>query len=125
MNISEAITEFMRRYFAESPRAEKTVGAYLTDLTGFGGYVGEERQLDVVNGELIGAWVEHLRGRKYSAASVRRKTATVRVFCSFWVRAGELSDTPFLESAPRAEIARAAVRGCFTTAVKKGRRERR
>lgn len=40
-------------------------------------------------------WAADLREKKYSPASIRRKIVTLRVFCSYWVRRGTLTESPF------------------------------
>ena len=44
---------------------------------------------------LIEDWAAHLRRERYSPASMRRKMVVLKVFCSYWVRRGELTESPF------------------------------
>src|SRR5258708_36853979 len=48
-----------------------------------------------MKGAWIERWAAHLRDEKYSPASIRRKIVVLKVFCSYWVRRGELSESPF------------------------------
>jgi site-specific recombinase XerD len=95
MRLDQAITEFLSGYFSTHERAKKTEVAYSSDLTQFGVFLGGEFDLLSLSGSVIERWAAHLRGVKYSPASSRRKIVVLKVFCSYWVRKGVLSESPF------------------------------
>jgi integrase/recombinase XerD len=95
MQLKEACGEFLRGYFAIHERGNKTKTAYSSDLAQFQSFVGEELDLLSLSSVDIEHWAAHLRQDEYSPASIRRKIVTVRVFCSYWVRKGILSESPF------------------------------
>jgi site-specific recombinase XerD len=95
MQLHQAIAGFLNGYFSTHQRSKKTRVAYSSDLEQFGSYVGKEFALPELSGLLIEEWVAHLRKEGYSPASMRRKIVVLKVFCSYWVRRGELSESPF------------------------------
>src|SRR6266511_3371607 len=95
MQLKQAIDEFLNGYFATNQRSKKTRVAYGSDLEQFGSYSGKDFALSELGGTLIEEWVAHLRKEGYSPASMRRKIVVLKVFCSYWVRRGELSESPF------------------------------
>jgi len=58
-------------------------------------FAGEDFSLGSLDSSIIERWAAHLRGEKYSPASIRRKIVVLKVFCSYWVRKGVLSESPF------------------------------
>src|SRR5256884_408885 len=95
MKLKQAIDEFLNGYFSTHQRSKKTRVAYSSDLEQFGAYAGKEFALSALGGTLIEEWAAHLRKEGYSPASMRRKIVVLKVFCSYWVRKGELSESPF------------------------------
>ena len=95
MDLKEAGLDFLNGYFSTHDRRTKTKTAYATDLTQFQQFVGEDLDLQFLSGSLIERWAAQLRHQGYLPASLRRKIATVKVFCSYWVRRGELKESPF------------------------------
>jgi integrase/recombinase XerD len=95
MQIHQASTEFLSGYFSTHDRRAKTKVAYCSDLAQFGTFVGGDIRLVSLNGAVIENWAAHLRQEGYSPASIRRKMVALRVFCSYWVRKGTLSESPF------------------------------
>ena len=95
MNLKQAIGEFLNGYFSTHQRSKKTIVAYRSDLEQFGSYAGKGLPITEIDGVLIEEWVARLREQNYSPASMRRKIVVLKVFCSYWVRRGELSDSPF------------------------------
>jgi integrase/recombinase XerD len=67
----------------------------LSDLAQFKSFASGERELLGLDGALIEQWAAHLREEGYSPASIRRKMVLLKVFCSYWVRKGVLSESPF------------------------------
>jgi integrase/recombinase XerD len=115
MQLNQACAKFLSGYFSTNERADKTKAAYLSDLTQFNVFAGECLALKSVSGALIERWCAHLRQRRYSPTSIRRKMVVLRVFCSYWVRRGALRESPFwriklsygrVEQLPRALSAR-------------------
>ena len=95
MQLNEASTEFLRGYFSTHERGKKTEAAYRSDLEQFRAFVNLELSLKALDGSLIEGWAAHLRLEEYSPASIRRKMVVLKVFCSYWVRKGELQESPF------------------------------
>jgi integrase/recombinase XerD len=95
MRLSEAIVEFLRGYFSTHDRGKKTEAAYRSDLAQFLSFAGEESGLLTLNPSVIESWAAHLRQEDYSPASIRRKMVVLKVFCSYWVRKGVLTESPF------------------------------
>jgi integrase/recombinase XerD len=95
MLLNEAINQFFNGYFSTHERSAKTRLAYRSDLNQVAAYAPEGFQLVALNAAFIEGWAADLRLRKYSAASMRRKMVVLKVFCSYWVRKGVLSESPF------------------------------
>jgi site-specific recombinase XerD len=95
IRLNQATTEFLSGYFSTHERSKKTEAAYRSDLAQFRAFAGEELNLETLDGSIIERWAAHLRREKYSPASVRRKIVVLKVFCSYWVRKGELQESPF------------------------------
>jgi integrase/recombinase XerD len=95
MQLDQACTEFLQGYFSTHERSKKTEAAYRSDLAQFRAFANEELCLSTLNGSLIERWAAHLREEDYSPASIRRKMVVLKVFCSYWVRKGELHESPF------------------------------
>jgi integrase/recombinase XerD len=95
MQLKEAITSFVAGYFSTNERSKKTRTAYTADLEQFGVYAGKEFELGSLQGTLIEEWAAHLRNEGYSPASMRRKMVVLKVFCSYWLRRGLLTESPF------------------------------
>src|SRR5713226_2224246 len=95
MQLKQAIAEFLNGYFSTHQRSKKTRVAYRSDLDQFGSYAGEDFAFSTLGGPLIEDWAAHLGAKGYSPASMRRKIVVLKVFCSYWVRKGTLSESPF------------------------------
>lgn len=95
MHLTQAIAEFMNGYFSTHERSKKTSAAYLSDLDQFAKHAGENFELKELNSVLIEDWAARLRRERYAPASMRRKMVVLKVFCSYWVRRGELTESPF------------------------------
>jgi len=115
MHLNQACAKFVSGYFSTNERSKKTRAAYLSDLTQFNGFAGEDLLLKSLSGALIERWCAHLRQKGYSPTSIRRKMVVLKVFCSYWVRRGSLRESPFwrvklsygrVEQLPRALSAR-------------------
>jgi integrase/recombinase XerD len=95
MHLTQAIAEFLNGYFSTHERSNKTKTAYLSDLDQFAEHAGENYKLQDLNSVLIEDWAARLRRQKYAPASMRRKMVVLKVFCSYWLRRGELTESPF------------------------------
>src|SRR5919107_1041544 len=95
MRLNDANVEFMSGYFSTHGRRKKTEAAYRSDLTQFQAFAGEDFVLLSLDSSVIERWAAYLRGEKYSPASIRRKIVVLKVFCSYWVRKGVLTESPF------------------------------
>lgn len=95
MKLTQAIAEFVNGYFSTHERSEKTRTAYLSDLEQFEKYVGQDSMLQTISGVQIEDWAARLRHDGYAPASMRRKMVVLKVFCSYWLRRGELAESPF------------------------------
>ena len=95
MHLKQAIAEFLNGYFSTHERSKKTRAAYSSDLDQFAKHAGENCKLQNLNSVLIEEWAAQLRRERYAPASMRRKMVVLKVFCSYWVRRGELTESPF------------------------------
>jgi site-specific recombinase XerD len=95
MYLTQAIAEFLNGYFSTHERSKKTRAAYLSDLDQFARHAGENYNLKSLNCVLIEDWAAQLRRDRYAPASMRRKMVVLKVFCSYWVRRGQLTESPF------------------------------
>ncbi|MEK6283539.1 MAG: tyrosine-type recombinase/integrase [Acidobacteriota bacterium] len=95
MQLDQAITEFFIGYFSTHDRSKKTEVAYKSDLEQLAAYAPKECSLFSLDAALIESWAADLRTKSYAPASMRRKMVVLKVFCSYWVRKGVLSESPF------------------------------
>ena len=95
MLLVQAIEEFFNGYFSTHERSVKTKVAYRSDLDQVISYAGDAFVLSSLDPSFIENWAADLRLRNYSPASMRRKMVVLKVFCSYWVRKGLLTESPF------------------------------
>jgi site-specific recombinase XerD len=95
MQLGQAVADFFGGYFSTHDRRNKTKAAYRSDLAQFQTFAGGELSLAALTSASIEEWAAHLRQERYSPASIRRKIVVLKVFCSYWVRRGELTESPF------------------------------
>jgi len=95
MQLGQSVADFFSGYFSTHDRRNKTKAAYRSDLAQFRAFAGEDLALASMGSALIEKWAAHLQAEKYSPASIRRKIVVLKVFCSYWVRRGELAESPF------------------------------
>ncbi len=95
MQLKEACAEFLRGYFSTHDRGKKTKAAYISDLEQFRLFLGADLSILSLSSTNIEGWADHLRHEEYAPASIRRKMVALRVFCSYWVRKGVISESPF------------------------------
>jgi integrase/recombinase XerD len=91
----QAINEFFNGYFSTNQRSAKTKVAYRSDLDQLVKYAPRDLALTSLDPALIEKWAGHLTFKNYSPASIRRKMVVLKVFCSYWVRKGALTESPF------------------------------
>jgi integrase/recombinase XerD len=95
MQIDKARKEFIRGYFSTNDRGEKTKKAYICDMGQFQAFTGKDFDILLLKNTHIENWAAQLKKRGYSPASIRRKIVVLKVFCTYWVRSGVLSESPF------------------------------
>lgn len=95
MQINQACIEFLKGYFSTHERRQKTKLAYCSDIKQFRQFVGSDLDILSLKGSHIEHWADHLKQKRYSPASIRRKIVVLKVFCSYWVRIGLLPESPF------------------------------
>jgi len=95
MLLNQAIEDFFQGYFSTHERSAKTKVAYRSDLDQVAKYATRDFELALLTPAFIESWAADLRLKKYSPASMRRKMVVLKVFCSYWVRKGVLSESPF------------------------------
>ncbi len=95
MQLNQASSEFLSGYFSTHERSKKTEAAYRSDMAQFRAFATDELKLSALDSSIIERWAAHLRQEDYSPASIRRKIVVLKVFCSYWVRKGNLKESPF------------------------------
>ena len=95
MRLGSAIGQFLVGYFATRDRSDKTYKAYACDLQQVGKFLGADHELAALGPEEIERWAAELKRRDYAPASIQRKMVSLRVFCHYWVRKGEIDQNPF------------------------------
>jgi site-specific recombinase XerD len=95
MDLKQAVQDFLEGYFSTHDRRKKTMAAYATDLKQFLEFSGDGVALPSLGGADVERWAAHLRQEAYLPPSIRRKIAVLKVFCAYWVRRGELKESPF------------------------------
>lgn len=124
MLLNQAIDDFFNGYFSTHERSPKTKVAYRSDLSQVAIFATPDFELTSLAPAFIESWAADLRLKKYSPASMRRKLVVLKVFCSYWVRMGALSESPFwrvklslgrITQLPRA-LSESEMRGLLTQA---------
>lgn len=95
MHIDTATRGFLDGYFSINERREKTKSAYISDMAQFQAFAGKNLDISSLKNTDIERWGAHLKSKGYSPASIRRKIVVLKVFCSYWVRRGVLTESPF------------------------------
>lgn len=95
MKLKRAKDVFILDYFTEKKRARKTLTAYEADLQQFCEFAGASNPITIITKQLTSKWLTHLRKQNYSAATLYRKMATLRVFCAYWAKRNEIPESPF------------------------------
>jgi integrase/recombinase XerD len=95
MKLSNAKDAFLLHYFSGKKRARKTLLAYEADLQQFCEFAGTSKSVSVITKQLVSQWLTHLRKKNYSSATLYRKMATLRVFCTYLVQNDQITESPF------------------------------
>ena len=95
MKLKRAKDVFILDYFTQKKRARKTLTAYEADLQQFCEFAGTSNPITVITKPLVTQWLTDLRKQNYSAATLYRKMATLRVFCAYWAQRNEIPESPF------------------------------
>lgn len=95
MRLRQATVGFLSGYFSTNERRSKTKAAYGSDLAQFQEFAGEDLPLLSLSGAIIEHWAARLRQEGYAPSSMRRKMVVLKVFCSYWVRKGDMPESPF------------------------------
>ena len=95
MLFAQAVQEFLTGYFSTHERSTKTRVAYQADLNQVVAYAPQDLELSSLSPTFVESWAADLRSREYAPASMRRKMVVLKVFCSYWLRKGELTESPF------------------------------
>lgn len=95
MLLVQGIEDFCSGYFSTHQRSLKTRLAYRSDLLQVAAYAPQHFELVSLTPAFIEEWARELQSKNYSPASMRRKMVVLKVFCSYWVRKGALSESPF------------------------------
>jgi len=94
VNFPDAMEAFLSGYFSTCRRSAKTFAAYKLDLTQLKDYVGPVESLAAITADTLEKWALDMQKHEYAAVSIRRKFATARVFFSYWVRKGDIENSP-------------------------------
>lgn len=95
MRLQVAKDAFILGYFAQRKRARKTLTAYEADLQQFCDFAGTNKPITIITKTLASQWLAHLRKQNYSAATIYRKMAALRVFCAYWTNRNQIPESPF------------------------------
>lgn len=95
MKLQVAKDAFILGYFAQRKRARKTLTAYEADLQQFCEFAGTNKPITIITKTLASQWLAHLRKQNYSAATIYRKMAALRVFCAYWTNRNQIPESPF------------------------------
>lgn len=119
----DRVEEFLHYLSAERGSSKNTIDAYRNDLNGFAKFAANTQtsttnvddngqnkraELDsleaqVISRQLVVHYLADLNEREYAKATVARKVAAVKSFCSFLLDGGALSSNPTTEiESPRA-----------------------
>ena len=102
--MQERIEAFLHYLSAERGASKNTIDAYRNDLGGFrkfidgNGFAAPE-VAKAITRDSINAYIGDLNDRRYAKATVARKVAAVKSFCTFLLDHGDLQSNPALGSA--------------------------
>src|SRR5438105_3517463 len=58
-------------------------------------FAGHTTTVNGLSSSTVTAYIAQLEQDKYTAATIRRRIVTLRLFCDFWTQKGELKESPF------------------------------
>jgi|SRR5882724_3758892 len=58
-------------------------------------FAGHTTTVNGLSCSTVTAYIAQLEQDKYTAATIRRRIVTLRLFCDFWTQKGELKESPF------------------------------
>ena len=106
--MQERIDAFLHYLSAERGASKNTIDAYRNDLGGFrkfidgNGFAAPEIEKAITR-DSINAYIGDLNDRRYAKATVARKVAAVKSFCTFLLDHGDLQSNPATQvDSPRA-----------------------
>jgi len=89
------IENFLIYLQAEKRYASHTIKAYKNDLNQFHAFCQEEDKEGMdLHFRTMRSWVVHLMDSGYSSRSVHRKLTSLRTYCKYLIRLGELDSNP-------------------------------
>lgn len=93
------IQDFLNHLAAEKGSSDNTVAAYRNDLAQFHEFVArqdrpQDRGWEDLNRDDLVNYILWLKEREYASATVARKVAAMKSFCSYLVRSGAVEDNP-------------------------------
>src|SRR5580700_3277257 len=94
MNLATAKDLFLNGYFSVVGNS-KTKSAYRGDLLQFEEFARPDRPLNSLTSSIVEEWASYLHRKGYAPASIKRKIVALKVFCSYWLRKAEISESPF------------------------------
>ncbi|MGE3960610.1 MAG: site-specific tyrosine recombinase XerD [Dehalococcoidia bacterium] len=106
--MQERIDAFLHYLSAERGASKNTIDAYRNDLGGFrkfidGNGLASPEVATAVTRDSINAYIGDLNERRYAKATVARKVAAVKSFCTFLLDHGDLQSNPATQvDSPRA-----------------------
>jgi integrase/recombinase XerD len=95
MTINQAVGFFLSGYFSGQQSTSKTKAAYSSDLMQFKQFVGPDLLVNSLMSSTVEEWASSLLRRGYAPASIKRKIVALKVFCSYWIRKQEMTESPF------------------------------
>ena len=93
MKIRKSIEEFVNTISAERNLSEKTLKAYLGDLTAFGRFF-QEKNITEIDINDLRQYIRALEANHYKDTTIKRKIASIKVFFSFLEQEGIISNSP-------------------------------
>lgn len=102
--MADLLDRFAAHLRYESGRSEHTVRAYLADIRGLTAFAGARGvRLTDVDLDLLRAWLAEISRRGAARTTVARRVSSVKTFCEWATREGEMSVDPAVRlQAPKA-----------------------
>jgi len=95
-SIGALITAFLEHCRRERNLAANSIAAYAQDLAEFRRFLKPETEPVAIRPEVLAAYRDHLSlGRRAAPATVKRRLASLRVWCRWLVRISRVEKSPF------------------------------